>query len=150
MLQACAMQGVPTEARIIQGSRGSGRSLVHLYPCSSIRGNTLRVHSSLYFLNKPRSCRIVPCTVCCVTHKEISHAPSVSRAVVIGGGMAGLAAASSLSSIFEKVTLLERDTFPAQSEVRHCHSTCCRSCVSNVRKLTCCVDISFVKQAALL
>lgn len=40
------------------------------------------------------------------------------RALVLGGGIAGLAAAAMLARHFERVTLLERDRYPAQPEVR--------------------------------
>jgi heterodisulfide reductase subunit A-like polyferredoxin len=45
------------------------------------------------------------------TKKETQLAVSLSlRAVVLGGGMAGLAAAQALSSEFDEVIILERDT----------------------------------------
>jgi cation diffusion facilitator CzcD-associated flavoprotein CzcO len=40
------------------------------------------------------------------------------EAVVIGAGMGGLTAASALSAHFDHVTILERDTLPAQPETR--------------------------------
>jgi cation diffusion facilitator CzcD-associated flavoprotein CzcO len=40
------------------------------------------------------------------------------EAVVIGGGMGGLTAASALSAHFDHVTILERDALPAQPEAR--------------------------------
>ncbi|MBW7963913.1 FAD-dependent monooxygenase [Bradyrhizobium sp. BR 10261] len=47
-----------------------------------------------------------------------------THAIVIGAGIAGLAAAKTLSSYFESVTVLERDAFPERAEPRvgtpHC------------------------------
>ena len=40
------------------------------------------------------------------------------RAVVLGGGIAGLTAAGVLASHFEQVTILERDRVPARPAVR--------------------------------
>src|SRR5205809_2867781 len=40
------------------------------------------------------------------------------HAIVIGGSMAGLLAARVLSDCYQKVTLVERDTFPAPGEPR--------------------------------
>lgn len=132
MLQGYAFHGVCTQAMPIQGSQVSVRS-----PGPRLRGNTSRLHSSSYHLNKPSSSQIRPCTVRCMAHTEISHredttAASSSRAIVIGAGMAGLASASSLSSVFDEVILLERDTLPAHIEVRDGDSSCCRSCAVNL------------------
>jgi 2-polyprenyl-6-methoxyphenol hydroxylase-like FAD-dependent oxidoreductase len=48
------------------------------------------------------------------SNRKISHA----HAVVIGGSMAGLLAARVLSERFERVTILEKDHFPATAENR--------------------------------
>jgi len=46
------------------------------------------------------------------------------HAIIIGAGMGGLAAAKALSSLFDRVTVLERDALPARAEPRmgtpHC------------------------------
>jgi 2-polyprenyl-6-methoxyphenol hydroxylase-like FAD-dependent oxidoreductase len=44
------------------------------------------------------------------------------RALVLGGGIAGLAAAGVLSRHFEEVTLVERDRYPASSDVVRPHT----------------------------
>ena len=44
--------------------------------------------------------------------------PARDHAVVIGAGMAGLTAAQALSGHFRKVTVIERDTLPAEAEPR--------------------------------
>ena len=44
--------------------------------------------------------------------------PARSHAVVIGAGMAGLTAAQAISGHFGKVTIIERDTLPAQAAPR--------------------------------
>ena len=45
--------------------------------------------------------------------EELSH--SGSRAIVIGGGLAGLASARVLSDLFDEVILLERDAITQQA-----------------------------------
>ncbi len=53
----------------------------------------------------------------------IEHSDSGSRVVVVGGGLAGLATASSLSSLFDKVILLERDFIGTQqASYPQCHA----------------------------
>ena len=44
--------------------------------------------------------------------------PARNHAVVIGAGMAGLTAAQALSRHFRKVTVIERDTLPAEAAPR--------------------------------
>ena len=47
-----------------------------------------------------------------------SAAPGRRRAVVVGGGLAGMLAARVLSDHFDAVTLLERDRFPESPAAR--------------------------------
>ena len=49
----------------------------------------------------------------------IEHSKSGSRAVVVGGGLAGLASASVLSGLFDEVILLERDSISTQQASNH-------------------------------
>ena len=56
-----------------------------------------------------------------------------NRAIVIGGGIAGLLAANSLSAVFDQVTLIERDSLPDGSQPRkgvpqstHVHVLLCK------------------------
>ena len=62
------------------------------------------------------------------TFGEVRTAPPYANAVVIGGSIAGLLASRVLSAYFERVTLVERDRFPAQAgprkglpQARHLH-----------------------------
>ncbi|MFO1119378.1 MAG: hypothetical protein U1E38_04420 [Rhodospirillales bacterium] len=62
------------------------------------------------------------------TFGEVRAAPRYASAVVIGGSIAGLLASRVLSAYFERVTLVERDRFPAQAgprkglpQARHLH-----------------------------
>ena len=48
----------------------------------------------------------------------MSTPPRLQRAIVIGGSMAGLLAARTLSKHFSQVIVVERDVFPAGPEPR--------------------------------
>lgn len=51
------------------------------------------------------------------------HGTSGSRAVIVGGGLAGLASASVLSGLFDEVILLERDSISTQQASNpQCHA----------------------------
>lgn len=63
---------------------------------------------------------------------------------MVGGGMAGLAAAQVLSRYFEEVVLLERDTLPPPDQVKHfavLPERCPVQCVLLQGRLRCMVQV---------
>lgn len=128
MLVNMSVQGMYSRSSPLQGLRVHQHSIVtssYVPHVSVHRGSAQRI-SFFYGCSKSRSMHARTPIVCSITHDK-GHAPP-SRAVVIGGGMAGLASASSLSSIFDDVLLLERDTISTDLEVFVICSNCFRSC----------------------
>ena len=134
MLVNMSLQGMYSSSAPLQGLRVHQHFQVGISPSpftSVERGSAQRV-SLLYASSKSRCRHARTPTVCCIAHQNRPHAHP-SKAVVIGGGMAGLASASSLSSIFDEVVLLERDTIATDLEVRSsCFGSCARSAAQQI------------------